>query len=50
MQHLVERVGWFHRKPPRDVQAELVEELDGFVLVVLAEYARLFLEPGADVR
>lgn len=28
---------------------ELKEELDAFVLAVLAEYAKLFLQPGADV-
>lgn len=38
------------RTPPRDVEAELKEELDAFVLAVLTEYSKLFLEPGADVR
>lgn len=28
---------------------ELKEELDAFVLASLTEYAKLFLEPGADV-
>lgn len=36
--------------PPRDVEAELKEELDAFVQAVLMEYAKLFLEPGVDVR
>ncbi|CAN0102576.1 unnamed protein product, partial [Laminaria digitata] len=36
------------RTPPRDVEAELKEELDAFVLAVLMEYAKLFLEPAAD--
>ena len=29
---------------------ELKEELDAFVNAALAEYAKLFLEPGAEVR
>ncbi|CAM9893670.1 unnamed protein product, partial [Ectocarpus fasciculatus] len=36
------------RKPPRDVDVELKQELDEFVQASLEEYARLFLEPGAD--
>ncbi|CAB1111613.1 unnamed protein product [Ectocarpus sp. CCAP 1310/34] len=38
------------RKPPRDVDVELKQELDEFVQVSLEEYAKLFLEPGADMR
>lgn len=41
---------YFNRKPPRDVDVELKEELDAFVQASLEEYAKLFLEPGADVR
>lgn len=40
----------FCRKPPRDVDVELKEELNAFVQASLEEYAKLFLEPGADVR
>lgn len=29
---------------------ELKEELDAFALASLEEYAKLFLEPGAEVR
>ncbi|CAM9120966.1 unnamed protein product [Ectocarpus sp. 4 AP-2014] len=36
------------RKPPRDVDVELKQELDEFVQASLEEYAKLFLEPGAD--
>eukprot|EP00903_Cladosiphon_okamuranus_P015485 g14296.t1 len=36
------------RKPPRDVDVELKEEIDEFVNASLAEYAKLFLEPGAE--
>eukprot|EP00752_Nemacystus_decipiens_P018595 g16673.t1 len=36
------------RKPLRDVDVELKEELDAFVNASLAEYAKLFLEPGAE--
>ena len=32
------------------MEAELKEELDAFVQAVLVEYAKLFLEPGVDVR
>jgi len=32
------------------VEVELKEELDAFVLASLAEYAKLFLQPGANVR
>lgn len=35
------------RTPPRDIEAELREELDCFVVAVLTEYAKLFLEPKA---
>lgn len=31
------------------MDAELKDELDRFVLVVLGEYAKLFLESGTDV-
>ncbi|CAN0225260.1 unnamed protein product [Ectocarpus sp. 6 AP-2014] len=36
------------RKPARDVDVELKQELDEFVQASLEEYAKLFLEPGAD--
>ncbi|CAM9278013.1 unnamed protein product [Scytosiphon promiscuus] len=38
------------RKPPRDVDVELKEELDTFVQASLEKYAELFLEPSADEK
>ena len=32
------------------MEAELTDELDGCIITVLVEYAKLFLEPGANVR
>lgn len=39
----------FGSKPPRDVQMELRSEIDEFVQKVLAEYAKLFLQPASEV-
>lgn len=36
-------------KPPRDVEQELMAEMDAFVLAVLAEYAKLFLRTSSEV-
>ncbi|CAM9230645.1 unnamed protein product [Discosporangium mesarthrocarpum] len=37
------------RKPPRDVDLELKEEMDAFIVAMLGEYAKLFLQPGSEV-
>lgn len=44
--HLHAAYGYGHRKPSRNVEAELLKELNTFVTAVLQEYSNLF---GAEV-